>query len=57
MRRSFIVRVIATVTKDIVCEGEGLTEERARLAPFEYAESETEVEQTDFEVRSVKPNE
>lgn len=56
MRRSFIVRVRATVTKDIVCEGEGLTEELARLSPFDYAESETEVDQTDYDVISVIPN-
>jgi hypothetical protein len=52
---SWVVRVKATVIKDVVVEG--CTEDEARENPWEHAIEETEVEQTDWEVRSVEPNE
>lgn len=55
--KSYIVRVRATVIKELICDGRKLTEEIVRANPFEYAEDETETEQVDYEVISVKPNE
>lgn len=51
---NWIVRVKATVLKDIFVVN--ATEEAARTEPFEHAESEEEVEQQDYEVIDVQPN-
>lgn len=51
---SFIVRMRCGVTKEVVVDG--CTEEQARANPFDFAIDEREVDQYDFEVTSVKPN-
>lgn len=51
--RSWVVRVRATVTKDVYVEG--CTENAAWEEPFEHASNETEVDQESFEVLSVQP--
>lgn len=51
---NWIVRVKAQVTKDVYCVG--CTEEQASTEPFNHAESEEEVDQQDYEVISVEPN-
>jgi len=42
------------VTKDVYCEN--CTEEEARNNPFEHSTEEVEVDQCDYEVRSVEEN-
>ena len=51
---SWIVRITATVTKEIVCHN--CTEEQARATPYEFCESEDEIDQSDYTVTSVKEN-
>lgn len=51
---SWIVRMKCTVIKDVVCDG--CTEEQAESNPYDYSIEENEIEQTDYEVLSVKPN-
>lgn len=52
--QSFTVRMRCTVTKEVIVSG--CSEECARIDPFEFAEEETEVEQIDYKVISVRPN-
>jgi len=52
---SWIVTIHATVTKKVVCEN--CTEAQARNDPFEFAVDENEVEQDDWEIVRVEPNE
>lgn len=52
---NWIVRVRATVTKDVYCED--CTEDEARSDPFNHAENEEEVEQVDWSVVDVQSNE
>ena len=52
---SWIVRMKCEVTKEVICED--CTEEQARANPFEYSSQETELDQIDYDVRSVEPNE
>ncbi len=51
---SWIVRMQCVVTKDVYCEN--CTEEQARSNPFDYASDEREVDQIDWEIRSVQEN-
>lgn len=53
--KSFVVRIRATVIRDVVVEG--CTEEQARSGElFNYSVDEIDIETTDFEVQSVMPN-
>lgn len=52
---SFVVRMRCVVIKEVVVEG--CTEDQAHDDPFEYAVDETEVDQEDWEVIRVEPNE
>lgn len=55
--KSYLVRMKCTVVKEVVVEGEGLTEERAREDPFgDFHVDTSEVEMTDWKVLSVKEN-
>lgn len=54
-RKSWIVRVKCSVTKDVVTSD--CTKEEAEDDPFEHAISEVEVGQDGYEVMSVEPNE
>lgn len=49
---SWIVQVVATVTKQVACKN--CTREQARENPFDYAEDETEIDQQDYRVIDVK---
>ena len=51
---SWIVRITATVTKELVCED--CTQEQAEATPYEFCEDECEVDQTDYKVTSVREN-
>ncbi len=51
---NWVVRIRATVLKDVYCTG--CTEAEAREQPYEHVEDEEEVDQEDFEVLSVKPD-
>lgn len=51
---SWIVTMVCTVRKQVICED--CTEEQAVEAPFDFAEDEVELEQIDWEVLEVKPN-
>lgn len=52
---SWIVRMKCTVVKEVVCDD--CTEEEAREHPYDHAVGdEDEVEQTDYDVISVEPN-
>lgn len=51
---SWIVRMRATVTKEVVCDG--CTEEEATNNPWDYASDEREVECVDYDVTDVRPN-
>lgn len=52
---SWIVEVECVVRKQLVCDG--CTEQQARLSPWLHVNDETELEQIDWKVMSVKPNE
>lgn len=51
---SWIVTIKAEVTKEVYCYD--CTESEAREKPFDHADYERELEQIDWEVRSVEPN-
>lgn len=54
--RSWIVRLRCVVIKEVTCDD--CTEDQARDEPWEYVDGdETEIEQVDWEVQSVKVNE
>lgn len=53
--RDWIVRMKCEVVKDVMVTG--CTEEEARNDPWQYAADEVEIEQPNWEVQSVKPNE
>lgn len=53
--RSWIVRMRCVVIKDVIVTG--CSEGEARDNHWEHSEEETEVEQLDWEVLSVEPNE
>lgn len=52
---SWIVRMKCVVTKEVVVDN--CTESDAESNPWEFAVDETEIEQQDWDVLSVKPNE
>lgn len=52
---NWIVRMRCEVVKEIYCAD--CTEEQARSNTFDYADDEIEIEQTDYTVLSVNPNE
>jgi len=54
-KKSWVVKVKCEVTKEVICSN--CTEEQAHEDPFSYAEDEREIDQTDYEVVSVEPNE
>lgn len=55
-KRSWIVRLRCVVVKEITCED--CTEDQARDDPWEHVDGdELEIEQVDWEVKSVKENE
>lgn len=54
-KKNWIVRMKCVVLKDVYCTD--CTEEQATSDPFEYASNEVEVDQHDYEVRSVKEDE
>jgi hypothetical protein len=54
-KRNWIVTVECKVVKEVCVEG--CTEEEARANPFDHAVEEREIEQRDWTVRSVAPNE
>lgn len=49
--KKWIVRIECTVLKEVTCTG--CTEEEARLNPWKHAQDEIEVDQRDWEVKSV----
>lgn len=53
--KSWVVRVRCSVVKELIVTG--CSKETASLDPFGFAEQEREIEQSDYEVISVKPNE
>lgn len=53
-KQSWVVRMKCEVLKDVIVY---CTEEQARESPWEYAQSEEEVDQRDYEVIEVKSNE
>jgi len=53
---SWIVKIRKVSIVEIVCEG--CTEEEAEMNPWDHTNGgETEIEQIDWEVQSVEPNE
>lgn len=52
--RSWVVRIVATVIKDIICDD--CTKEEAERNPFAYATDEMDIDTPDWEVRSVQEN-
>jgi hypothetical protein len=52
---SWILKMRCVVTKQVICED--CTEEEATEKPWEHATDEVEIEQVDWEVLSVLPNE
>lgn len=52
---SWVVKMRCVVIKEVVAED--CTEEEARNNPWEFCHDETEIEQTDWEVLHVEPNE
>lgn len=55
-RGDWIVRMRCGVVKEVNCDN--CTEEQARTDPWEYVVGdETEIEQYDWEVMSIEPNE
>lgn len=54
-KSSFIVSMRCVVRKEVVVTG--CTRQQAETSPWEYAEDETETDQEDWEVLSVKENE
>lgn len=52
MDKQWIVTARCTVLKSITCED--CTEEQARANPFEHAVDETEIDQMDYDVKSVE---
>lgn len=53
-KREWIVTVECTIKKSVCCSG--CTEEQARETPWEFANQETEIAMTDWEVERVEPN-
>ena len=53
-KRSWLVRVRCVVIKEVVCED--CTREQAESLPWDHAEQETEIDQVDWEVERVTPN-
>jgi hypothetical protein len=51
---SWIVTLRATVTKEVVCDD--CTEDQAGEDPFGHAVDERELDQIDYEVTDVRPN-
>ena len=54
-KRNWIVRMECKVIKDVYVSD--CSEEEARTNPFAHSTNEREVDQLDWEVRSVEPNE
>jgi hypothetical protein len=54
-KRNWIVRMRCEVVKDVCVDN--CTEDEARNDPWSFAVSEQEIEQPDWEVKSVDPNE
>ncbi len=53
-KKNWIVRIKCEVVKDVYCDN--CTEEQARNNPFDHATNEVEVDQTDYDVKSVEEN-
>lgn len=53
--RSWIVTMRCTVVKEVICDN--CTEEQATDDPWQYCVDERELDQPDWEVRDVSPNE
>lgn len=53
-KRTWVVRVECKVIKELVCED--CTEAQAWQDPWDYVQDECEIDQLDWEVRSVKEN-
>lgn len=51
---NWIVTIRATVTKEVCVEN--CTESEARENPFDHAEDEREIDQVDYKVLGVQPN-
>lgn len=54
-KRNWIVRMECVVIKDVYADN--CTEEEARANPFEHSVKEEEVDQRDWEFKSIEPNE
>ena len=52
---SYIVTIECVVRKEVICEN--CTAEQARADPWDFAEDEHEIDQMDWNVLSVEPNE
>lgn len=52
--RSWTVRIVATVIKEVMCED--CTKEEAERNPFAHAMDEMDIDMPDWEVRYVKEN-
>jgi len=53
-KKNWIVKTKCVVNKEVYCEN--CTEEEARNNPYAYSTDEREVDQIDYEVRSVEEN-
>jgi hypothetical protein len=53
-KSSWIVKMECTVIKEVICDD--CTREDAENNPWDYAIDETEIEQTGYDVLSVKEN-
>lgn len=54
-KKNWIVRMRCEVTKDVFVDD--CTEEQARCNPWGHSSNEVEIDQHNWEVKSVKPNE
>jgi len=52
--RSWIVRMRCEIVKEVFCKG--CSEQEARENPWDYSSDETEIEQTNWEIESVRSN-
>lgn len=55
MKGSWVVELKCVVRKEVICAD--CTEEEAAANPWDHAQDEVELDQSDWEVLSIKPNE
>lgn len=53
-KRTWIIRMKCTVTKEVITDK--CTREEAEQDPWDHAEDEREIDQEDWEIKSLEPN-